>query len=435
MIKLHKLQTRLFVAFAGLSMLVCLLFIRLSTLFISTAEFNAYQAMLKHAQVNISEQQLANIPTILEASFIEFYQQEKDIPTAYQEQMAGQLWGDFTVLDNEYVFRLFNHQGQQVALFINTTELSANQQLTQYKDLLLYSISISVVLLSLFSSWYLAKWLSKPVELLTLDVKRNSRFTLQTQLKTQQQANPQISHQTSHGRENTNINKECKQQFSGLSRQDEIGELAQALTTSYTQIQTLLQREHNFTRDVSHELRTPITLIKNAMALRSNEQLTTQTTEVITDAVRELEQTVEILLALARQENLTFSQQKLLPIIEKTILNILYSHPTSQFDVALTVPHTLEAKGNPHLIALLFQNLVNNSFYHSGEQSLTITSQDRQLAFENPMRSQENQMNYQHKGLGHGIYLCQRIATEMGWSLTSASSASHYRVIISLPKA
>ncbi|REL28199.1 sensor histidine kinase [Thalassotalea euphylliae] len=408
---MFKLQTRLFLALAGLSLLVCLLFIRLSTLFISTAETNAYQALLLSVQAELTHPQVTNLHEVKLANYIKLYGSNDGLPAEFNEKISHQSHGEFTTNNQHFIFHRFNRDNGRYTLVMNTNKLLANQQLTAFKSVFLYSISIGVMLLSLLSSWYLAKWLSKPINQLTADVERSSALALSKDYQVKAHDNAP------------------KQKFSGLLRNDEIGELANALEHSYSKIQMLLIREQNFTRDVSHELRTPITLIKNTLALHNEQLLTTQATETINNAARELEQTVEVLLALARQENLQFSEHKLLPILEKTVLNILYSHPNTRFDVALEVPPNVAAIGNPYLITLLFQNLINNAFYHSGEQSMTIVCEDHQLIFKNPLRPNNIDVNYD--GLGHGQYLTKRIVEEMGWTMAITPVQAHYCVRLS----
>lgn len=404
MIKLNSLNGRLLLAFAGLSIIICLFFIRLSALLIETAENNVYQSLLAN-EVNTIQDQLPLINrNHSPLDYIGVYTSESTIPASIAANVEGSLSGEFHLKkendksgSRHFIYdSVIDNQGRPIYITLDVSRLNANQHLSGFKSLFLYSISASAMLLCLLSSWYLAKWLSSPIRQLTKDI--------------------------------SNKHKEPEQTIYGIDRDDEIGQLASALDASYAQIQALLEREQNFTRDVSHELRTPITLIKNTLAMNPNKALGLEATKVVSQASNELEQTVEVLLALARQENLCFEELVLVPIIEKTVLNIYNSYPDSSFDVSIKVDNKLRAKGNPYLISLLCQNLVNNGFYHSNSAGMKISSDGALLIFENKIKGEVQRPYYQ--GLGHGQYLVNRIAEEMNWQIDINQQAGVYRVSV-----
>ncbi len=403
MIKLKSLNDRLLLAFSGLSIIICLFFIRLSTLLIDTAENNVYRSLLAN-EVSILKSQFPIDHSKITSSpnYITIYTSESEIPTSILENMQSSSSGEFynsaeneTSHSNHYLYDSFNDdQGMPIYVTLDISKLNANQHLSGFKSLFLFSISASVVILCLLSSWYLAKWLSSPIRQLTKDIANRHSSPTQT--------------------------------IYGIGREDEIGQLASALDASYAQIQALLEREQNFTRDASHELRTPITLIKNTLAMHPNNELGQEATKVVSQASNELEQTVEVLLALARQENLHFEELVLLPIIEKTVLNIYNIHPDANFNVNIKVDRKLRVIGNAYLISLLCQNLVNNGFYHSNSAGMKISSNCGTLVFENTIQGNEKRPYYQ--GLGHGQYLVNRIADEMNWQIDISQQADIYRV-------
>lgn len=404
MIKLNSLNSRLLLAFAGLSIIICLFFIRLSALLIETAENNVYQSLLANEVSKIKNQMPLHSHKNSPLDYIAIYTSESTIPPSIAANVQRSSSGEFHLNkeNNEASTRYFIYdsiidtQGRPIYIIFDISKLNANKHLSGFKSLFLYSISASVVVLCLLSSWYLAKWLSSPIRLLTKDI--------------------------------ANRHSQPTQTLYGIDREDEIGQLASALDASYAQIQALLEREQNFTRDVSHELRTPITLIKNTLAMHPSKELGNEATKVVSQASNELEQTVEVLLALARQENLCFEELVLLPIIEKTVLNIYNSYPDSSFDVSIKVDTKLRATGNPYLISLLCQNLVNNGFYHSNSAGMKISSDGALLIFENNIKGEVQRPYYQ--GLGHGQYLVNRIAEEMNWQIDISQKTGVYRVIV-----
>ncbi|CAD5275373.1 Sensor histidine kinase, copper metabolism [Alteromonas sp. 38] len=405
MIRFTSLQNRLMVAFTCLSLVICIFFIRFSTILIEIAEANAYQSVLaqeEHRLTAITNPLL--IPTILNSVL---YTNMESVPNEIITAVGNARSGSFETKDNQqFVFRIFVIEQSPQLLLMNINSFSANQHLSQYKSLFLYSISGSAFILCLLSAWYLSKWLSRPIEQLTKSVeKRGSNADFKSER-----------------------NVAVASMF-GLDRSDEIGKLAKALAESYDEIQILLERERNFTRDVSHELRTPITLIKNTLTLNNAKVGSHAEHNLLKQSANELEQTVEILLALARQENLEFTEFSVLPIIEKTVLKVYHLYPDFPFDALITVCPTMRAIGNELLLGLLCQNLVNNGVYHGNGKAMTIRSSGHELIFENSLEATQERPYYQ--GLGHGQYLVKRIVEEMGWSVMIEQENRIYRVTIS----
>lgn len=404
MIKFKSLQSRLLVAFACLSFVICTFFIRLSTLLIEIAEINAYQSVLANEEqrlLNTEETELlkARLNTVL-------YSNLDAVPNEIASAVGGKQSGSFQTKEGQdFIFRSFVFKQQTHLLLMNLNSFAANQHLIQYKSLFLYSISVSAFILCLLSSWYLSKWLSKPIELLTKSV-----------------AKREVNH--------TDVRqKDDLITMYGSGRVDEIGKLAKALDGSYQKVQTLLLREQNFTRDVSHELRTPITIIKNTLAIQDKGVISNVEQETLQYAAKELEQTVEILLALARQENLVFADLKVLPIVENSLLKLYHLHPDFPFNASVDIPTCMRATGSELLFSLLCQNLVNNALYHGNGDSMTIRASGTNIIFENGLAmTQHRPINH---GLGHGQYLVTRIAEEMKWSVSAEQYKDIYRVVVS----
>ena len=100
-----------------------------------------------------------------------------------------------------------------------------------------------------------------------------------------------------------------------------------------------------------------------------------------------------------------------------------------QIDIRLDIAPPFILSGNPVLIELLFQNLINNGVYHSGTLAMWVRREGDQLIFENKIVPQTNAI---YQGLGHGQYLVQRIVEALNWELTIDKSDDHYRVSVGL---
>ena len=86
----------------------------------------------------------------------------------------------------------------------------------------------------------------------------------------------------------------------GLTRCDEIGELARAMDEMAERLQRLLARERELLADISHELRTPLARIRVALELQAEEGGLGEFLEGVEDDLTELEGLVSDVLTSAR---------------------------------------------------------------------------------------------------------------------------------------
>ncbi|MDO6695423.1 HAMP domain-containing sensor histidine kinase [Aliiglaciecola sp. 3_MG-2023] len=399
MIKFKSLKLQLFCAFGGLSLIICLFFIRLSFLFADIIQQNSAETILRNEGLHIASiyQQYKTIPDT-SVNYISIYSDLSQLPPEIQQQFDQNQGVNKIHYQSNYSFLLSQPlaNNAQVFLLLNRTQLESASHMSSVMPLFLFSISIGVSVLTLLSSWYLATLISRPVQSLTNSV---------------------IAHRSS---------QDCEIQ--GKEREDEIGHLAVAFSETFEQLQRALKREQDFTRDVSHELRTPITLIKNTLELSKTSPLDKEGFLILEQASNELKQTVEVLLALAREKNLEFNSLAILPIVEKTVLAIYRIYPHIGFQVNIAIPPSMKVTGNHYLISLLCQNLVNNGFYHGYKGGMKISAEGNKLIFENELSEIDERPYYQ--GLGHGQYLVNRIANVMGWDLSIEQFDDSYRVTV-----
>lgn len=290
----------------------------------------------------------------------------------------------------------FKYHGQDYWLSVESTVVSPLATTSEVFHVFLASISAGVIILAILATWFLASTLSLPLRRLATSVSFHTPES------------------TIHINEST--------------RKDEIGELAKAFEHTYGDLQIAWRREHDFASDISHELRTPVAIIKNILSLTShNEKLTNEDRHLLEQSTKTLQNTIEVLLALARRENLVFSAVKAVPIFERVLLSFHHEHHKNKFSISLDVSDDLIVRGNPNLMTLLFQNLVNNGFYHGGGDGMSIYQEQNQIVFENLV---SNKVNENYQGLGHGQYLVSRIADVMGWHLEMESDGAIYRVTV-----
>lgn len=399
MIKSRSLKNQLFVTFGGLILIVCLFFTHFSFLIIDIVEENTAQAILIDEASYLSEyfETTQTLPSP-RVEHIRYYPHLSSLPERVRTQLKpGYSVSAITHESTQLLVKLLQlNKDTHLYIVLDRTPLTTVSYMSSVMPIFLFSISVGVFILAILSSWYLATMIAQPILRLTKSVVEQ--------------------------------NSKDPEHIPGKEREDEIGHLAVAFSNTFDELQNTLTREQNFTRDVSHELRTPITLIKNTLELSKDSKVDAEGFLILEQASNELKQTIEVLLALARKENLHFESQAILPLIEKAVLSIYQIHPHIGFQVNIKIPPLMVVTGNQYLISLLCQNLVNNGFYHGYRGSMRIVSEQNKIVFENELSHSEDRPYYQ--GLGHGQYLVKRIANVMGWRLSIEQQNKLYRVTL-----
>ncbi len=398
--KFKGIQAQLFIAFGTLVLIIGLFYTRLSMLFMEVTQDIVASHLLSMEITQLENSwadnsQLSVLSPSSAAYTIINHDSElpgKLTPSTYGDNVAT-VAGQEAVYFQPFTLPDIPARG----VMVQANELLPLANFASIYQVFLFSVSAAALILAILSTWFLASRLAKPIQRLSVSIKRQSP------------------------------DSPC--QISGERRQDEIGELANSFKNTYSELQEAWQRERDFTRDVSHELRTPITLLKNTLAINDNLISDPAERQLIEQATNTLQQTVEVLLALARKENLQFSEVKLLPVLEKQLLALYQIYPDQAFNADIELPDNFTLPGNTYLITLLCQNLINNGFYHGGGGGMRIYVQSAHLVFENPLTESPSRPYYQ--GLGHGQYLVQRIASVMHWQVSIEQSATHYRVLLS----
>jgi nitrogen fixation/metabolism regulation signal transduction histidine kinase len=135
----------------------------------------------------------------------------------------------------------------------------------------------------------------------------------------------------------------------------------------------------------------------------------------------QMENTVSVLLALARAESIEKQSCNLKMILEQAILTH-GNNATNDINVTLDVDSQFALMANPALLILLVNNLIANAIQHAQSHQLIIRQQDDSLIFEDfinehlpkdviatGVKSQSSQ------GVGQGLYLVTRIVESFGW--------------------
>ena len=399
-----SISRRIFITFGSLAAAICVLFACITWLFAAITEDDVVKQVMhveaQHIQQHFDKHGQITQPRV---NYIALYTSQSEFPPeikrGYEENKFEK---EFSVNNrNMHIERYLLSNNSYIWLTIDGTDIQVITHVSSVMFKFVLSVTTLVLLASLIIAYALSQRIAKPIKQLTEKVTRY----------------------------------ETGAPFSAIVpnlRNDEIGKLNQAFASAFERISRLLAREKNFTRDVSHELRTPITLLKNTLALRKQEPFSDADKVLLSQVSDDLENTIEVLLALARDENLVFSEVVVLPILERSILTLYKANANVNFDVKLAIDPQFTVRGNPYLLLLLCQNLVNNAYYHGGNGSMSVYNKGACLIFENNI-GEHQRPDYQ--GLGHGQFLVERIANNMHWTLLITKKDSQYRVEINTSNA
>ncbi|MGK5027595.1 sensor histidine kinase [Janthinobacterium sp. RB2R34] len=224
------------------------------------------------------------------------------------------------------------------------------------------------------------------------------------------------------------LTPEYPPQFSARGRPDEIGFLARRLETTFTELQTALQREQAFARDVSHELRTPLTLMRNTLLLAAARPLQPLEQAQLQEGVDDMSNTVELLFSLARAERIAQETVELRRCIEQCLLRLLEEHGWDASLLVLDLPERLPVQGHRQLINLLLNNCLGNALFHGGPAcQLRIAFGQCCVAIHNTVPAGQT---VRVQGFSHGQLLLARLAQVMQWDIRFYPGTANYRVEI-----
>jgi signal transduction histidine kinase len=220
---------------------------------------------------------------------------------------------------------------------------------------------------------------------------------------------------------------------------DEVGELARHLDTLHQRTRDFIAREQAFTADASHELRTPLAVLGLAIE-RLRQQAPWAQQSVLASmqaALWQLQQTVELLLALARETpaevrvEAPAEEHLLLPVLEQTLLAHAPLLEQQGVLIELEVSPRTTRRWPPALTQLLVANLLANALAHARAPHIRIEADAHGLSLcnasdappaallaEGAAGRQPGLKGPASSGQGLGLSIVRRLAERHGLSLT-----------------
>jgi len=148
---------------------------------------------------------------------------------------------------------------------------------------------------------------------------------------------------------------------------DDVQPLLTALNELLRQLRAALERERAFMADAAHELRTPLTALHLQMGMlaqASSEAERAAATSTLSAGVQRAIRLVEQLLALAREEPRADAPRvpvRLDDLARMVVAELVPLADAGRIDLGVAAAAAATVQGDPHALATLLRNLVDNA--------------------------------------------------------------------------
>lgn len=399
-----SLQRRILLTFTASSMLVGVLFGVSAIIFAYHTEDQLFETLLQ-AEAAYAEQQLAAGSTIqTHLQFVTYASDISALPKQIQTRLQQAPERSEFALDNGRHYHL-TRLSRGFLLADVTGQLVVRAMRPQLAEFLMLLLAV-VLLCSAVFAYLLARRLLKPLYKLTQLVDSTGL----------QPAKPVTS------------------SFADNFAADEIGRLARALQAAWQRLAGFIGREQQFTQDVSHELRTPLTVMQGALTLLQHSPLTPQQlqyVERLQQAQLQINQTIETLMLLAREDLPAPVPVTLLPVVEQSVLQQQIKLAGKAIELELDIAPAAQLTIDPTSLLMLLNNLIGNAFDYTAAGVIRIAFAAQVLTVQDSGSGIDAQLQQQifdcgikgsnSTGMGLGLSLVKRLCDKwhIGYQLHS----------------
>jgi signal transduction histidine kinase len=215
--------------------------------------------------------------------------------------------------------------------------------------------------------------------------------------------------------------------------------LVGALYNFANRLDAFVERERNFTRDASHELRTPLTVMKIAVDVLGDEDMSPfakRSLARIRRAVREMEALIETFLVLARESGSGLRDEDFLAndMVDKEVVRYRELLGGKPVELRCVAHARFALHAPPRVFAVLIGNLIRNACLYTEHGSITVeVDADRVCVTDTGCGMSEEDLERAFQAFyrgsrtgdrGHGIGLAnvRRIADRYGWRVALEST-------------
>jgi signal transduction histidine kinase len=251
----------------------------------------------------------------------------------------------FTIREKDGVCYKHNFHNRTYNVFVMAFDNTRPENLSELRQILLWSILFSVWL-SVFLSYFFSKKAIQPISRIIKSVKSINSLRLNDRL--------------SEG-----------------NRKDEIDQLAITFNEMLTNLEIAFKNQEDFVSNASHELRTPLTvMIGESDYLLSRQRKQEEYISHISDLVNDLKKLNELLnslleLAQINQDNsIQLSSVRIDEIIYNAIHQIKARYQDRKIVLKIQYPENeneLLIDGNSGLLTIAFRNLIDNACKFSND--------------------------------------------------------------------
>ncbi len=280
-----------------------------------------------------------------------------------------------------------------------------HKRFTENKIQFLSMLILSVIIVIAFS-YFLVRWLFRPIRWLSTGVAEVSKGNFKVKVP--------------------------------IRKHDEIGELAEAFNQMATQIDSMMKNKEQLLLDVSHELRSPLTRMKLAMEFIDNLEVK----ESIQEDVREMEAMISELLESARFSNNNNQLKKTTFLLNDMISEIIGCYENSNPGVIFVKLQAVPVYADYDRLKIVLRNLLDNAIKYSKHQSrpveIAVSNQQKNIIITikdygegipeadltrvfDPFYRLDKSRNTQTGGYGLGLSLCHKIIIAHGGEINAES--------------
>ncbi len=361
----RRLRNRMMLAFAGFTLVIATLFGLYAVLFVYTVEDQLFDTLLeREAAAQMAHHASHASWSVPRNGFMSVVERSEDLPDGIgrvlEEEPARR---EFPGADGRhYHLRLLDVPAPAARAWLVAEVsglLAVRPMRAEMLQLLAWTGAFAVVLALVLGGW-LARRTTAPLSRLATQVA---------------QATPE----------------RWPSGFGNDFADDEVGLLARRLESLLARTHAFIEREREFTRDASHELRTPLAVIRAASERLSTDAGLSPGARASVEHVRQsathLEQTIALLLALAREQTsvpTTTTENRVLPLLERVVIEqspLLEGKPVQ---VAIDVPATVTTSLPAPVMQVLLANLIGNAFAHTHQGHVSVTADAEGLYIRNP---------------------------------------------------
>jgi len=225
----------------------------------------------------------------------------------------------------------------------------------------------------------------------------------------------------------------------------DLGVIAAAFDGYARRLGEFIERERAFTEDVSHELRTPISIVATAAERLEADGALPEglrpTVERVTRASRQMRETTQALLYMARESEPPEASMRLVPLRD-VLEDVLAAQRRALRDRPIALTARLGAGGPAvpqGLAAIVVGNLLGNAAQHSGAAAAELEQDGARVSVRDrgagipadalPHIFERHYRGPRSGGLGLGLHLVKRICDRQGWTLEVRSTPGQETVL------